>query len=77
MSREQEVQKMILKYGKVEDVRPKSAWVVCQGCGKKIFSNITDLHDVGFSETKRKTCQFWHEGCYEKVWDSPIRWLRG
>lgn len=70
-----DVKKMILKYGKCTAFAPNgrttAATARCAGCGKEIKSD-DDLTNVHFSLTKRKTCIFWHEKCGKNIWSSLI-----
>ena len=70
------VKKMILRYGKCLEYDGKGrntrASVRCDGCGKVIKSD-EDLSEIDFSQTKRKTCIFWHRKHAGKVWNSLIR----
>ena len=74
------IKKMILKYGEkpvLTGARTTENTVVCQGCGKPIKSTETDLqNNVGFVMTKRGTAYFFHNKCFGKVWNSPIRSLK-
>ena len=71
----EEASKMIKKYGKGIDWNKRGAVirakVVCQGCGKVIFSDSTE--SVEFVLPKHSDAQFCHTDCKDKRWDSPIR----
>ena len=71
-----DVKKMILKYGYDKQrtgTRTTSAKVICQGCGEYISSD-DDLTDVQYTISKRKTFTAFHGKCFEKVWDSKIKY---
>ena len=71
------IKKMILKYGDkpvYTGARTTENTTVCQGCGKPNRSSDPDLQEkVGFVQTKRHSTLFFHNECFGKVWNSPIR----
>ncbi len=69
--------RMIMKYANLKNKtlvgnKITGAKVKCQGCGKWI-STDDDMDDIGFSETRRHSCIFFHSRCVDKVWGSKIR----
>ena len=68
-----ELRKLIKKYGEHDhfDGTKEVCKVTCQGCGKTIYSSDDDEIDCSIST--RKSANFWHRGCYEKVWDSKLK----
>ena len=74
MTKEEDVSKMIKKYGKAVSWTSrggvKKAVVKCQGCGAEIFSD--NCKDVDYSITTRKSGNFWHSDCFGNVWSHGI-----
>lgn len=77
MTREEEVIKIIRKYGTCVSPyssrkEPGEYKVVCPGCRKEIKVPGTDLEDVEYSLSKRGSVTVFHTKCLKKTWDSMI-----
>lgn len=74
-----DIKKMVLKYGDKPVMNGRKVTentTVCQGCGRPVNSTDPDLQkNVGFVLTKSRSAYFFHNDCFEKVWNSPIRRL--